>query len=102
MIHENHKPVLEYVCSECHFILEKYEHGHPGVIDVAGLGVYFHKIGDWHCVQGWCMGGDGVYPKRCVCGGLVHAEFDDEVVTEEGTEILLKAKCDQCGSIELA
>jgi len=46
-------------------------------IDVSGEGLYRHIIGDKDCNKGWCGNGMG-YPKRCSCGGLIHADFGDE------------------------
>ena len=48
-----------------------------------------HRIGDDGCQECWCG-----YPKKCVCGGLVHAAFGDE--NSDGDYWLYK-KCDQCG-----
>jgi hypothetical protein len=53
-----------------------------------------HTVGDATCETEWCNGGNGGYPKRCKCGGLIHAAFGDEHY--EG--YWLYEKCDQCGS----
>lgn len=48
-----------------------------------------HKIGESECPQCWSG-----YPKKCTCGGLVHAEFGDE--NWEGDYWIYK-ECDKCG-----
>jgi hypothetical protein len=55
-------------------------------------GIYCH-IHDMKCLKGNC--GDGEYPKRCQCGGLIHAELDNE--TREGKSDLVLF-CDHCGN----
>lgn len=47
-----------------------------------------HEDGDIHCDA--C---DGNYPIVCVCGGLIHAEFDDISNSSDCTYML----CDICG-----
>ena len=61
-------------------------------IDVSGERIYKHKVGDEKCQEGWCDGGDR-WPKRCKCGGLVHADFGDE--NSDG-DYWLYRKCDRC------
>jgi hypothetical protein len=61
--------------------------------DVSGEGRYDHVIGDEHCNEGWCNGGDD-FPYRCECGGLIHADFGDE---EYSGDYWLYEKCDKCG-----
>jgi len=51
-----------------------------------------HRVGNPDCNVEWC-GIDG-YPKRCKCGGLIHADFGDE---NEDCEYWLYEKCDRCG-----
>ena len=67
-------------------------------IDVSGEGVYEHKVGDVGCCESWC--GPGVvdfYPKKCSCGGLIHADFGDDY--DDG-DYWLYTKCDKCGERE--
>ena len=47
------------------------------------------KVGEEDCEACWSG-----YPKRCECGGLVHAEFGDE---NYGGDYWLLRKCDSCG-----
>lgn len=54
-----------------------------------------HEIGNYNCEIGWC-GTDG-YPKKCSCGGLIHAEFGDD--NWDG-DYWLYTKCDRCGESE--
>ena len=54
-----------------------------------------HLVGDTHCVEGWCDGGN--YPASCECGGLIHAEFGGE---NAGFDYWIYTKCDQCGESE--
>ena len=59
--------------------------------EVSGEGIYFHIVGNEDCQEGWC----GVlYPKKCVCGGLIHADFGEE--NYDG-DYWLYEKCDRCG-----
>ena len=51
-----------------------------------------HVIGDDTCRQDWCNTIN--YPKRCECGGLIHAAYIDE--DYEGN-LHLKTECDICG-----
>lgn len=51
-----------------------------------------HLLNDYKC--GGCWPG---FPKRCECGGLVHAQFEDEIWTGEDEIVILKRKCDSCG-----
>ena len=60
-------------------------------IDVSGEGLYRHEVGDRKCGEGWC-GRD--YPRPCVCGGLIHADFGDE---DRDCNYWLYLKCDRCG-----
>lgn len=62
-------------------------------IDVGGEGIYTHEIGNGACEEGWCGGGSG-YPKPCICGGLIHADFGDEDIN---CNYWLHKKCDRCG-----
>lgn len=48
-----------------------------------------HKAGDVECGECW-----STHPKRCTCGGLVHAEFGDYV---DWDSYYLDRECDQCG-----
>jgi hypothetical protein len=57
--------------------------------DVSGEGLYQHHIGDARCDECWTG-----FPRPCKCGGLIHADFGDEV--EEG--YWLHEKCDRCGA----
>ena len=61
--------------------------------DVSGEGLYQHEIGNSNCSVGWCTSGDG-FPKRCKCGGLIHADFGDE---DSDCDYWLYKKCDKCG-----
>lgn len=61
-------------------------------IDISGEGLYQHEIGNAECDQGWCDSGDR-FPKKCDCGGLIHADFGDEM--EDGYYLI--KKCDLCG-----
>lgn len=60
-------------------------------IDVSGEGMYAHIIGNASCTEGWCGTG---WPKKCRCGGLIHADFGDE---DMDCDYWLHEKCDQCG-----
>jgi len=57
---------------------------------------YKHEIGNAKCECGWCDGGDN-YPKKCECGGLIHADFGDE---DSDCNYWLYTKCDKCGESE--
>ena len=48
-----------------------------------------HNIGDANCPNCWPN-----YPRRCVCGGLIHAHFGDE--NYDG-DYWLFVRCDKCG-----
>jgi len=61
--------------------------------DVSGEGLYQHEIGNPDCQVNWCNGGFS-WPKRCRCGGLIHADFNDETADGDYT---LYEKCDSCG-----
>jgi hypothetical protein len=52
-----------------------------------------HECNDPNCQIGWCDGGLE-FPKRCKCGGLIHAEFGDE--NSDG-DYWVYRKCDNCG-----
>lgn len=54
---------------------------------------YEHITGNINCEEGWCGGSSG-YPKKCECGGLIHADFGDE---DCNGEYWLYTKCDRCG-----
>ncbi len=54
-----------------------------------------HIRGNEECTEGWC--GNQGYPKRCGCGGLVHADFGDE---DFDGDYWLYTKCDKCGESE--
>lgn len=58
-----------------------------------------HRVDNIQCDVGWCdAGGHFGFPKKCVCGGLIHAEFEDESLGgEDGETIHLSQGCDQCG-----
>jgi len=51
---------------------------------------YPHEIGNRNCPECW----DG-YPKKCLCGGLIHAQFGDE---DSDCNYWLYQDCDKCGS----
>jgi len=51
-----------------------------------------HLIGDKECKECWSG-----YPKKCECGGLIHASFGDEDCDEN---YWLYTKCDKCGESE--
>lgn len=59
--------------------------------DVSGEGLYQHEIGNKNCQEGWCNGID--FPKKCECGGLIHADFGDE---DSDCNYWLYKKCDKC------
>ena len=40
------------------------------------------------------------WPRLCVCGGNVHAEFFDEMVTTDGPDYCLVYGCDNCDEWE--
>lgn len=52
-----------------------------------------HAVGDFDCKQGWCGDSINGYPRKCDCGGLVHAEFGDE---DWDGDYWLITKCDTC------
>ena len=52
-----------------------------------------HDSGNRYCVEGWC--GCWEYPRKCDCGGLIHADYEDE--SYDG-DIVLITKCDKCGN----
>lgn len=55
-------------------------------------GLYQHPVGDPNCKSCWSG-----FPKECTeegCGGLVHAEFEDE----SWDDYWLTYRCDRCGS----
>ena len=60
--------------------------------DVSGEGLYKHEIGNEECSEGWCAC-DG-WPKKCKCGGIIHADFGDE---DYDYNYWLHIKCDICG-----
>ncbi|HDY86908.1 MAG TPA: hypothetical protein ENH82_02195 [bacterium] len=70
-------------------------------IDVSGEELYEHIVGDKECGEGWCHGKNQspgfTYPKKCFCGGLIHADFGDE--NGDG-DYWLHTKCDKCGESE--
>lgn len=66
---------------------------------VTGEGIWEHTVGDVGCIGGWCQPSTG-YPRRCPCGGLIHADFGDEEVSGEDESFWLHTKCDQCGLSE--
>ena len=49
-----------------------------------------HESGD-HTFCPGCWSG---YPKKCECGGVVHAEFGDE---DQDSDYWLSYACDKCG-----
>ena len=55
-----------------------------------------HIVGNKECVEGYCNGGFS-YPKKCECGGLIHADFGDEYFDGD---YWLFTKCDKCGESE--
>jgi hypothetical protein len=64
-------------------------------IDVSGEGLYKHIVGNENCTEGWCASLE--YPKKCKCGGLIHADFGDE---DSDCNYWLYTKCDKCGEEE--
>ena len=63
----------------------------PRVIEIAGEMEHLHEVGDTNCGEGWC---GHRYPiAHTGCGGLIHANFDDE--TYDGYS--LHTRCDKCG-----
>jgi len=52
-----------------------------------------HGVGDPKCTECWMH-----YPKKCECGGLVHASFGDE---DADGDYWLYRKCDKCGEPDL-
>lgn len=52
-----------------------------------------HVKGSTQCGAGWCDGWG--FPKKCECGGLIHAEFEEE--TDDS--VILKRKCDTCNEV---
>jgi hypothetical protein len=52
-----------------------------------------HEAANKDCPECW-----GSYPKPCECGGLVHAEFEDESLHADGdVSVILRYACDRCG-----
>jgi len=51
-----------------------------------------HEKGNTKCSAGWCDPFTN-FPKRCNCGGLIHANF----LNESDDDILLQLYCDKCG-----
>lgn len=51
-----------------------------------------HLIGQPDCPGCWSES----FPVPCGCGGLVHAEFEDE----SWDSVMLSYRCDRCGSTE--
>jgi len=49
-----------------------------------------HTKNNKDCDECWCG-----YPIECKCGGLIHAQFGDEM--EDG--YYLEMSCDQCGEM---
>lgn len=60
--------------------------------DVSGEGICQHEVGNENCKQGWCGGYN--FPRKCKCGGLVHADFGDD---DYDCEYWRYRKCDKCG-----
>lgn len=56
--------------------------------------IYEHEVGNDKCEEGWCDALPWGFPKTCVCGGLVHADFGDE---DYDGDYWLYQKCDNCG-----
>jgi len=65
--------------------MEKFEVG-------SGLDAVEHEKGNPNCSKCWTD-----FPKKCKCGGLIHAEFGDE--SYDG-DYWLYYKCDECGSTD--
>lgn len=62
---------------------------------VFGDSDYEHEVGNPNCGHGWCGGTS--YPKKCECGGLIHANFGDE---DMDCNYWLYTMCDKCGESE--
>jgi len=60
-----------------------------------GIGEDFssHIVGDEDCEEDWCGSRCG-YPRKCVCGGLIHAVWGDE---DSDCNFWLYTRCDKCG-----
>jgi len=56
---------------------------------------YQHEVGNENCEEGWCE--RDTYPKKCKCGGLIHADFGDE---NSDCNYWLYTECDKCGESE--
>lgn len=52
-----------------------------------------HIVGNEDCEEGFC-GCRCDYPRKCTCGGLIHAEFGDE---DADCNFWLYTRCDKCG-----
>jgi hypothetical protein len=55
-----------------------------------------HEVGNENCRIEWCSVGSA-YPRKCKCGGLIHACFGDE---NADMDYWLYTKCDKCGEAE--
>lgn len=49
---------------------------------------FVHAEGDRRCLECWAG-----YPKKCQCGGLIHAQF----IKERWEELNVQCACDACG-----
>jgi len=49
-----------------------------------------HNIGDPKCDGCW-----KVWPRECECGGLVHAEFGEQLTYDSYSLVI---QCDKCGN----
>lgn len=56
------------------------------------FGSWDHATGDPDCSGCW----SDAWPAPCECGGLVHAEFEDE----SNDSVILSYRCDRCGSTD--
>lgn len=64
----------------------------PAALTGAGLSEE-HEAAERRCAECW-----GGWPKPCECGGLVHAEFEDESWHADGdVSVHLRYACDRCG-----
>jgi hypothetical protein len=60
-------------------------------VEYISLDLIDHQVGNKDCPECWSN-----YPKKCSCGGMVHASFCDESLHDYWLAYL----CDKCGSTE--